>query len=133
MKKSLFLAVAMLVSGGAFASTEHYVLRDGNHVHHLKVTKIGEDVSVTTDIDFEPNSGEQGSKACSASISDDAKQVGANELVVKKQIPSEAHYCTLSIHLSADGAKIDQSEECGYFAAGICHFDSDGKELVRVK
>ncbi len=65
MKKGLFLAMAMLVSGGAFASTEHYVLRDGNHVHHLKVTKIGEDVSVTADINFEPNGAEQG-KACSA-------------------------------------------------------------------
>lgn len=133
MKRSLFLAVAMLVSGTAFASTEHYVLRDGSHVHHLKVTKIGEDIAVTTDVNFEPNASEQGNKPCAAEITDDAKQVAENELVVKKQIPSEARYCTLNIHLSPNGAKIDQSEECGYFAAGICHFESDGKELVKVK
>jgi hypothetical protein len=133
MKKSLFLALALLASGAASASTEHYVLRDGSHVHHLKITQIGEDITVTADVNFEPNAAEDGNKPCSAEISEDAKSPAPNEIVVKKQIPSEAHYCTLNIHLTPNGAKVEQSEECNYFAAGICHFDSDGKELVKVK
>ncbi len=133
MKKSLFLTIAMLISGGACASTDHYILRSDNHVHHLKITKIGEDITVGADVNFEPNANEQGSKPCSAEISDEAKSVGENELVVKHQIEGEARYCTLKIHLTPSGAKIEQSEECNYFAAGICHFDSDGKELVKIK
>ena len=60
MKKSLFLAAAMLVSGGAFASADHYVLRDGNHVQHLKITKINDEITVSADVDFEPNANEAG-------------------------------------------------------------------------
>lgn len=133
MKKSVFLAVAMLLSGTAFASTDHYVLRDGNHVHHLKITRTGDDITVATDVDFEANAGEQTNKACSAEISGEAKSTGANELTMRTQIEGEARYCTLKIQLSPNGAKIEQTEACGYFAAGICHFDTDGKELIKVQ
>ncbi len=133
MKKSLLLSVAMLVSGGACASTDHYILRDGNHVHHLKITQIGEDITVGADVNFEPNASEADGKPCSAEISDEGKSTGANEVTVRKQIEGEARYCTLKISLTPNGAKVEQSDECGYFAAGICHFDSDGKELVKVK
>lgn len=133
MKKTLFLAVAMLVSGSAFALTDHYVLRDGNHVQHLKITTVGNDTTASSDVDFEPTTGEEGKHACSADISGEAKFTGENELVMKKQIPSERKFCTLNIKLSPNGAKIEQSEECGYFAAGLCHFGSEGKELVKVK
>jgi hypothetical protein len=132
MKKSLFLAIAMLVSGTAAAATDHYLLRDSNHVHHLKVTKIGEDITATVDVDFEPNAGETG-KPCSADMSGEAKSVAENELVLKKHIEGEARICSVKIHLTPTGAKLEQSEECGYFAAGLCHFSSDGKELLKIK
>ena len=60
MKKSLFLVATMLISGGAFAATDHYVLRDGNHAQHLKITKINDDITVSADVDFEPNANEAG-------------------------------------------------------------------------
>ncbi len=50
----------MLVSGGAFAAADHYVLRDGNHVQHLKITKTNDDITVSADVDFEPNANEAG-------------------------------------------------------------------------
>lgn len=127
------MAVALLMSGAAMAATDHYVLRDGNHVHHMKITKVGDEVTLSTDVDYEPGADDQGKHACSADVSGEAKAVSATELVMKKQIPSEAHYCTLTVKLSNDGANIQQSEECKYFAAGQCHFDSNGKELIKVK
>jgi hypothetical protein len=133
MKKSLFLAFAMLLSSNSFAATDHYLLRDGNHVQHLKITTVGKDITVTADVDFEANAAEVGRHACSGQVSGEAKQVAENELLLKKHIEGEARICSLKIHLSADGAKIDQSEECSYFATGICHFTSDGKELLKIK
>jgi hypothetical protein len=133
MKKSLFLAVAMLVSGSAFAATEHYLLRDGNHVYHLKITTLGDEISASTDVNFEPNSTEQGQAPCSAEVSGEAKKVGENELVLKRQIEGEARYCSVQIHLTPTGAKLEQSPDCSYYAAGICHFSSDGKELAKIK
>lgn len=133
MKKTLFMAAAMLISSTAWAATDHYVLRDGNHVHHLKVTNVGGEFTVSADVDFEPTAEEKGKHACSADVSGEAKSVAENELVMKKQIPGETRYCSLKVHLTPDGAKIEQSEECGYFAAGNCHFTSDGKELIKVK
>jgi hypothetical protein len=133
MKKSLFLAVAMLVSGSAFAATEHYLLRDGNHVYHLKITTLGDEISASTDVNFEPNSTEQGQPPCSAEVSGEAKKVGENELVLKRQIEGEARYCSVQIHLTPTGAKLEQSPDCSYYAAGICHFSSDGKELAKIK
>ena len=133
MKKSLFLAAAMLVSGGAFAATDHYVLRDGNHVQHLKITKINDAIIVSADVDFEPNANEVGSQPCSGEVSGEAKSVGENELVMKKHSQSEATYCELKVHLTPNGVKVEQSKHCDNFAAGICHFSSDGKELVKIK
>lgn len=133
MKKGLIMAVALLASGSVFAATDHYILRDGNHVQHLKVTKLGNEYSVTADVDFEPNPDEVGKNACSAQVSGDAKAAGKNELVLKKHIEGEARSCTVKVHLTPNGAKLDQSEECNYFAAGICHFSSDGKELLKIK
>ncbi|QWF71417.1 hypothetical protein KEF85_02720 [Methylomonas paludis] len=133
MKKSLFLAIAMLVSGTAMAATDHYILRDGNHVQHLKITKVGNDISVSADVDFEPNAAETGRHPCSAQVSGEAKSTGENELVMKKHIEGEARSCLLKVRVSPNGAKVEQSEECGYFAAGICRFSSDGKELVKIQ
>lgn len=133
MKKTLFLAVAMLVSGTALAATDHYVLRDGSHVSHMKISTVGKDTNVSVDVDFEPNSAEPGKHACSADIAGEAKVINDNELSLRKQVEGEARHCTLKINLTATGAKIEQSEDCSYFAAGICHFASDGKELIRIK
>ena len=133
MKKSLFLTAAMLVSGGTFAATDHYILRDGNHVQHLKITTIKDEITVSADVDFEPNTSEAGREPCSADVSGEAKSVAANELIMKKHLAGEASFCELKVHLSPTGAKIEQSEDCGNFAAGICHFSSDGKELLKVK
>ncbi|WKJ90946.1 hypothetical protein QZJ86_02135 [Methylomonas montana] len=133
MKKTLFLAVAMLASGTVSAATDHYLLRDGNHVQHLKITTLGKEITASVDVDFEPNVDEAGKNACSADVSDEAKSVGENELVLKKHIEGEARSCSIKIHLTPNGAKLEQSEECGYFAAGICRFSSDGKELVKIK
>ncbi len=132
MKKSLF-CFALLISGSVLASTDHYVLRDGKHVHHLKITQVGEEVTISSDVDFEPNADEKGSKACSADIADEAKKTGENTFRLKKQSEGEASYCVLDIQLSATGAKIEQSEDCNNFVTGICHFSSDGKELLKIK
>ncbi|MSP27381.1 MAG: hypothetical protein EXR80_02795 [Methylococcales bacterium] len=132
MKKTLFITIALLVSGSAFATTDHYVLRDGNHVQHLKITELNKETTVTADVDFEPNANEKG-QACSAALSGEAKSMGEGKLVVKKHAESEASYCELKIQLSETGAKIEQSKDCDNFAAGICHFSSDDKELLQVK
>jgi hypothetical protein len=132
MKKSLF-CFAMLLSGSVIAATDHYVLREGKHVHHLKITQLGEKITVSSDVNFEPNADEKGSKACSADITDEAKMTGKDKLTLKKQSVGEASYCVLDIQLSPTGAKIEQSESCNNFVTGICHFSSDGKELVKIK
>ncbi len=133
MKKSLFLTAAMLVSGTAFAATDHYVLRDGNHVQHLKITKINDEITVSADVNFEPNTNEAGSKPCSGEVSGEAKAVSENELLMKKHSEGEATFCELKVHLSPNGAKVEQSKDCDNFAPGICHFSTDAKELVKIK
>jgi hypothetical protein len=133
MKKSLFLTAALLVSGSAFAATDHYLLRDGNHVQHLKITTLNDETTVSADVNFEPNANEAGSKACSGEVFGEAKTVAANELVLKKHSPGEATYCELKVHLSPTGAKVEQSKDCDNFAAGICRFSSEDKELVKIK
>ena len=40
MKKALILSGLLIVSAQTFAGTDHYILRDGNHVQHLKITKL---------------------------------------------------------------------------------------------
>ena len=133
MKKSLCLALALFVSGGAVAATDHYVLRDGDYVRHLKITKLGDETKVSADVDFEAAANASDSSACSVSIGGEAKTVADNELVMKKHSESEASYCELKVHLSATGAKIEESKDCDNFAVGKCHFTSDGKELVKIK
>ena len=133
MNRILLAAFALLVSTAAFASTDHYIRRDGDHVQHLKITKIGNDINVKMDVNFEPNAAEAGQKTCSAEVSGDAKSTGDNEITMKKQIEGETRHCLLKIKLSGEGATVEQSPECGHFAAGICHFGSDGKELVKIK
>lgn len=134
MNKALFAGLALLVSTSVFAGTEHYVGRDGKHVQHLKINQIGNENNVSMDVDFEPTgSAEEGRKPCSADIRGEAKKTAENTLVLRKQAEGEAHYCTLTITTSSEGAKVDQSADCKYFVAGICHFDTDGHELARVK
>lgn len=133
MKKSAFLVMAMLFSGPSLAYTDHFLLRDDTHVHHLKITKIGDEVNVSMDVNFEPNSKESGHKACSAEVSGEAKVVSETELLMKHQIEGEAKFCNLKINLTPNGAKVEQSPDCSYFAADICHFSSDGKELIKIK
>lgn len=132
MKKTLF-CLAMLVSGSVLAATDHYILREGNHVHHLKITKLGDEYKVAADVDFEPNADDGDKKPCSAEIVGDAKSVAANKLTVKKHSEGEANYCKLDIELTANGAKVEQSKDCDNFVTGICHFTSEGKELVKIK
>lgn len=133
MKKCLILAIATLISGGAYAATDHYVMRDGNHVHHLKITKLNDEILVSADVDFEPNANEAGSNSCTADIAGVAKSVAENELILKKHSESEASYCELKIYLSPNGATVEQSKDCDNFALGICHFSSDGKEMAKFK
>jgi hypothetical protein len=132
MKTSLFI-FALLISGSAFAATDHYVLRDGNHVHHLKVTKLNNEYNVSMDVDFEPNADEKDAKACSADISGEAKSSGENKITLKKRSEEEANSCSLDITLGATGAKVEQSKDCDNFLTGICHFTSEGKEIPKVK
>ncbi|MEQ1531346.1 MAG: hypothetical protein ABL925_18675 [Methylococcales bacterium] len=132
MKKTIILAMAMLFSGNVLAATDHYVLRDGNYVRHLKVTKSNDEYLVSADVDFD-STGAEASDRCSASLSGEAKSTAANELVLKKHSEIEASYCELKIQLSPTGAKIEQAQDCGSFGFGKCSFSSAGKELLKVK
>ncbi|MGI9211877.1 MAG: hypothetical protein ACR2HF_05345 [Methylococcaceae bacterium] len=134
MNKIVLAGLALLLSSTVYAGTEHYVDRNGNHVQHLKINTLSNEINVSMDVDFEPNgSAEEGRKPCSADISGEAKKTGENTLVLRKQAEGEPHYCTLTITTTDNGAVVDQSPDCKYFVAGICHFDSDGRELIRVK
>jgi hypothetical protein len=131
MKKSLFLAITMLISGNVFAATDHYVLRDGDTIRHLKVTKIpNDDYVVSADVDFDSAA----EKAhCSETITGKAKSTGENELVLKKHSESEASFCELKIKLSPNGAKIEESKDCDNFTVKRCHFSSGDKELIKAQ
>ncbi len=132
MKTSLFI-FALLISGSVFAATDHYVLREGNHVHHLKITQLNDEYTVSSDVDFEPNADEKDKKPCSAEITGEAKSTEKGKITLKKHSEEDATYCVLDITLTANGAKVDQSENCKNFVTGMCHFSSEGKELVKVK
>jgi hypothetical protein len=132
MKKTL-LCIAFFISGNAIAATDHYILRDGNHIHHLKVTKLNNEYDVSMDVDFEPNADEKDGKPCSAAVSGQAKVTGENKITLKKHSEEEASYCTLDITLSDTGAKVEQSKDCDNFVTGICHFTSEGKEIPKIK
>ncbi|MCX7102583.1 MAG: hypothetical protein NTX38_14155 [Methylobacter sp.] len=132
MKKSLFIPLALLISGNALAATDHYVLRDGDYVRHLKVTKTGDDFTVSANVDYDANK-DGNSTHCSESISGKAKSTGENQLVLKKHAESEASFCELKIQLSPTGAKIEESKDCDNFTVSQCHFATEGKELIKVK
>ncbi len=135
MKNVVILVLAGLTCGTAAASTEHYVRSDGGHVQHLKITRIGDDIRASMDVDFEPSAQEvqRGFKPCSAEVEGDGKMVSENELVFKEQVPEERRYCEVQVKLSGDEARTTASRECGYFLANFCRFDSEGKALLRVK
>jgi hypothetical protein len=134
MKIKMYLMATMLVSSGALAATDHYLLQDGSHVQHLKINTVGDETMVTVDVDFEPNASEIGEHACSATISGEATAVAENEWLLRRRADGEAHYCNLAIELTDNGATIEQSEDCSYFVTGICHFSSDdGKEFVKIE
>ena len=133
MNKSLFFAGLLAFSAQTLAATDHFILRDGNHVQHLKISRVNDDINVSADVDFEPNASETGKHACSAEVSGEAKQTSATELVMKKRIEGEARSCSIKIQLTNNGAILEQSDDCHYYAAGICHFSSDGKELLKIK
>ena len=52
---------------------------------------------------------------------------------MKERAESEAAVCELKIHLTPNGAKVEQSKDCDNFSPGICHFSTDGKEMVKIK
>ncbi|WP_262963751.1 hypothetical protein [Methylobacter psychrophilus] len=133
MKKSLFLTAALLVSGSALAATDHYVLRDGNHVQHLKITTLKDDITVSADVNFEPNASEVDAKPCTGEVSGPATLVSENQLLMKQRSVVEATYCELKVNLTPTGAIVEQSKDCDNFAPGICRFSTDGKELIKVK
>lgn len=132
MKKMLF-CFALLMSGSVFATTDHYILRDGNHVQHLKIVQVGDKLDVRMAVNFEPNANEKDAKICAAEIEGDAKIEGENKITLKKRSEGEAAYCTLDITLSPTGAKVEQSKDCDNFATGICRFSSGDKELIKIK
>lgn len=129
MKKILFLTISMLVSCNVFAATDHYVLRDDGYVRHLKVTQINGEYTISADVDYEVSDKDH----CSSDISGKAKSTGQDELLMKKHSETEASFCELKITLSPNGAKIEESKDCGNFAVAHCRFSSDGKELIKVK
>ncbi len=133
MKKSLFLAITMLISGNVFATTDHYVLRDGSYDRHLKITKIDDEYTVTADVDYDATATEGEKAHCSESISGKAKKTAENELVLKKHSESSASFCELKIKLSPTGAKSEESEDCTTFTVGQCHYSSGDKEMIKVK
>jgi hypothetical protein len=133
MKKFAVFALSALFSATALAGADHYVRKEGGLTQHLKVSKIKREVNVMVDVDYEPAAGDAG-QPCSEDFAGEAKAVSENELVLKKQAQGEAHYCQLTIHLSGDEAKIDDSADCAsYFSGQYCRFGSDGKALTKIK
>ena len=135
MKRAMLLTCAVMATSHAYATTDHYLRRDGGHVQHLKITTIGDEIDAAMDVDFEPTPEEaaRGFKPCSVDVEGEAKKIGDKVILLKKQIPGEAHYCSVEITLDGDAAKTKQSQECRYFLANFCKFDSEGKALLKIK
>jgi hypothetical protein len=133
MKKSLFLTIALLISGNVLAATDHYILRDANYVRHLKISQVNNEYTVSTDVDYDSAANEAGKAHCSEDISGKAKSVGKDQLVMKIHSEGEATFCELNIKLSPNGAAIEESKDCDNFTVGHCHFSSEGKELIKIK
>jgi len=133
MNKTIIAALGLLFSASAFAGADHYIRKDGGHIQHLKVSKQRGEIHVLVDVDFEPT-GKETDKACSAELSGEAKAIGDNQLLLKKQAQGEAHYCELTITLSGDQARIEESADCArYFTGGFCRFGSEGKVLNKIQ
>jgi len=132
MKKTALFIIALLGVSQAYAATDHYILRDGGFVKHLKITKVNDDYSVSADVDYD-STGSDTVEHCSAEVSGSAKSVSATELAFKKHSEVDASFCELKIQLSPTGAKIEQGKDCSTFSPGKCSFSSDGKELLKVK
>lgn len=135
MKRAMILSVAVAAGSPAYAATDHYLRRDGGHVQHLKITTIGDEIDARIDVDFEPTPEEaaRGIKPCSVDLQGEAKKTGNGILVLKRQIPAEARYCSVEITLEGDRAVTTQSEECRYFLANFCKFNSEGKPLLKIR
>lgn len=134
MKKLLFVILGSLATTNAFAVAEHYVRSEGGHVQHLKINRLGNEVYVSIDVDFEPVGGaDEGKRPCSHRIDGVAQVVGKNDLLLRKQAEGEAHYCELTIHLGGDEATVRQSKDCSYFLGTYCKFESEGGALKKVK
>jgi hypothetical protein len=134
MKKLLIAILGSLASANAFAVAEHYLRSEGGHVQHLKINRLGNEIHVSMDVDFEPVGGvDEGKRPCSHRIDGVAQVVGENDLLLRKQAEGEAHYCELTIHLSGDEAAVRQSKDCSYFLGSYCKFESEGGALKKVK
>jgi hypothetical protein len=134
MKKLLVVILGSLASINAFAVAEHYVRSQGGHVQHLKVNRLGNEIYVSMDVDFEPvGEVDEGKRPCSHRIDGVAQVVGENDLLLRKQAEGEAHYCELTIHLGSDEATVRQSKDCSYFLGTYCKFESEGSALKKVK
>ena len=135
MKRAMILTVAVAISTHAYAATDHYLRRDGGHVQHLKITTIDGEINASIDVDFEPTAAElaRGVRPCSVDLEGEVRKTGDNTLVLRKQIPGEAHYCLVEITLEGDSAKTSQSGECRYFLANFCKFESEGQPLMKIK
>ena len=135
MKKSIFFAAIWLFSSTAFAVTNHYYMRDGNHVQHMKITQLknNKEIHVSIDVDFEANEDEEGRRTCAAEISGKAEYIKDDELFMKIHSKGQANYCKLNIKLRDDSATIKQSEHCDNFVRGICHFSTGAKSLKKIE
>ncbi|MGR9087192.1 MAG: hypothetical protein ACU841_08970 [Gammaproteobacteria bacterium] len=133
MKKLFLFAASLFFYDTAMAVTDHYLLREGNHVQHLKITRINDKIMASADVNFEANPDEPNAIPCSGEVSGDARMEGDNLLVFKQHSVSEANYCELRVELSENGAAIKQSKHCDNFVTGICRFSSNGKELVKIQ
>ncbi|MDD2770096.1 MAG: hypothetical protein PHT19_15325 [Methylococcus sp.] len=134
MKRISAVILGLLFSANVFAVAQHYVRQDGGHVQHMKINKVGDDINVEVDVDFEPAGGvDEGKRPCSHEVAGNAEKIAENELVLKKQVESEARYCELKIHLKGDAAVLEQSKDCEYFLGTYCKFASEGKPLALVK
>lgn len=123
----------MLFSSSVLAVTDHYLLREGNHVQHLKITILNDKITASSDVNFEPDAVETKAVPCSGEVSGEGKRIGENEISFKQHSGSEANSCVLKVKLTANGAVIEQSKHCDNFVTGICRFSSNGKELKKIQ
>jgi len=124
----------MLVSGSALAATDHYVLRDGNHVQHLKDYK---------------NQWWDFSKRRRQFLNRMPTKLAANPVPAKFQVKPRVWLQTNWLWKSVLKAKrlfvswrfilaqlvprLKQSKDCDNFGSGYLPLLYNGKELIKVK